>query len=54
MTGGLDGDGMWGPPLFMAIEVSHGLCSGEAKTFDVPLLNLGAGSKPPLWLFLLA
>jgi hypothetical protein len=29
-------------------------CSGEAEAFDVPLLNPGAGSEPPLWFFLMA
>jgi hypothetical protein len=42
------------PPLFVVSGALHGLCSGKAEPFDVPLLNPGAGSEPPLWLFLMA
>jgi hypothetical protein len=52
--GGLAADGARGPPLFVASGALHGLCSGKAEPFDVPLLNPGAGSEPPLWLFLMA
>jgi hypothetical protein len=52
--GRLDANSTWGPPSFVASGASHGLCSGKAKAFDVPLLNPGAGSEPPLQLFLMA
>jgi hypothetical protein len=54
MPGGLDTNGAWGLPLFMASGASHGLCSGQADAFDVRLLNPGAGSEPPLRHFLVA
>jgi hypothetical protein len=54
MPGGLDADGVRGPPLFMASGASHDLCSGKAEAFDVPLLYLGADSELSLRLFLMA
>jgi hypothetical protein len=52
--GGLHSNGTRGPPLFVVSGTSHNLCSGNAEAFDITLLNPGASSELPLWLFLVA
>jgi hypothetical protein len=37
-----------GPTFIRGEWASHGLCSGKAEAFDVPLLNPGAASEMPI------